>query len=341
MPEQKECLGLVLAPALPPDTGHDAGSRTEQPQVAAYRVEHSPTDMVIPSGCPVPQGTGLHSPHVQNPSRSPAARSYTQRTPTHTLIQPPACSAQAHIVCMLSLCTLTLRHALLGQRAPPLHAHTCPYICSPSAHTAPCACLCTPHTLFPRTHAPCAVIHTLYTLSLCTPTHHVHTHTPSIPTHTFCTHTLCTLTHPLYTLSVHMYTPAVYAHTSHTRSPCANTPLMHAHTLPTHSPFAHTHILCTLMQSLDTLSLCTHPPCACLCIPYTLSPCYTFTQPLHTLSPIYAHLHTVSLLPHAHVAAKPHGHPGGSRSYLPKARSYLLTAALPSLLPAQGIYLHY
>lgn len=258
----------------------DAGSRMEQPQVAAYGVEHSPTDMVIPSGCPVPQGTGLHSPHVQNPSHSPSACSYTQCTPTHTLTQPPACSAQAHIVCTLSLCTLTPRHTLLGQRAPPCMLTHAP-ICALPLHTQPPV----------RAYAP--------------PIHSSHAHMllvqSSIPfTHSPCAHPhiTCTLTHPLYPHTPFAHTPCAHSHIPYTLSLCIRTHLLCMLIHPTHIPPVQTPHSCTLIHSLRILLVHIHT-----------HPVHTHAIPIHTFSvhapPLCMLMHSLYTLSLVHTHAAP------------------------------------
>lgn len=311
-----------------PTTGHgmwmlDLG--WSNPELQPTAGEHGPANVGIPGGCPVLQGTGHHSPHVQCPAHLPCACSHTQRTPTHRLTRAPACSAHAHIMCMLSLHTLTSRHALLGQTPPHARSHS-PYMCSPSARAAP-----------------------------------MHAHTS--PILSSCAHTLPMHIQPfpLHTLPVHNHTPRAHSHTPYTHSPFAHTFCAHSHIPCRLSLCTRTHLLCMLTHHLCILPvhIHTHPvhthatpihafpahpntPCACSCIPYTLYPWYTLMHLLYTLSPVHidsqAHL---SSLPHPHTAANPHGHPGGTRSHIPGAISPLLTAALPSLLPAQGIYLHY
>lgn len=136
VPEQKEHLGLVLTHALPQTWDVISGSMMEQPQAAAYRGEHSPTNTGISSGCPVPQGTGSHSPHIESAH------------PLHTHAHCSLLCRCTH-VCMLSLCTSTL-----DEQPHRAHSHS-PCMCSLSAQTQ-CTLTPTPYTLFTYTHNPSA-----------------------------------------------------------------------------------------------------------------------------------------------------------------------------------------
>lgn len=189
-------------------------SRTKQPQTAACSRGKQPHQHGHP-GC-VLCAPGDRCPQL--PCTEPStlcACSHTQCTPTCTLTQPLACSAHTHVVCVLSLCTLTPRHVLLVQTATlcmltaPIHAF--PLQTQP-LHA--CSCIC--YTLVLCTHAPCAHSSIIFTHS-----HTLYAHSPFA--HTFCahsnipcklslcthTHLLCMLRHPLCTASVHTF----FAHT--------------------------------------------------------------------------------------------------------------------------------
>lgn len=100
------------------------GSSMVQPLAAASREEHSPTKTTTLSPVCALCARG-------QVSKPPMHRS--QHTgllhPVHSHLRSqslPACSAHANTMSMLSLCTLTFRHTLLGQAALPVRAHTAP-----------------------------------------------------------------------------------------------------------------------------------------------------------------------------------------------------------------------
>lgn len=268
-PSRKGVWGWCLLLPCHQTPDMDAGSRTEQPQVAAYRVEHSPTDMVIPSGCPVPQGTGLHSPHVQNPSRSPSACSYTQCTPTHTP-HSPQLALHRHTSCARSPCAHSPPGTLSLGKEPPLACSHMPlYVLS----------LCT--------HSPlCVLMHPLYNL----------------PTHTC---SLCSHPYPLHTLPVHTHTSRAHSHTLYTHIHLLHTHPVHTHTSLIHSLCAYVHTCCACSYIPHTFPLCKHPTHACSYIPCAFPLC-TYTHNLcahflHARTPlVHAYAFPVHSLPGAH-----------------------------------------
>lgn len=192
--------------------------------------------------CSVPQRTGVHSCHLQNPAHSLCACSHTQCTPTCTLTQTLACSAHAHIACLLFLCTLTPRHALLGQTAPlcmltaPIHTFT---LQTQPLHAGSCVC----YTLVLCIHAPCAHSsitfthsHPPYKQSPFARTFCAHSNIPCILSP--CTHTdlLCMLTHPLCIPPVHTFSAHTHPLCMFMHFPIHSHPGACSHTIYTHCP---------------------------------------------------------------------------------------------------------